>query len=97
MFTKPPWVYLIARPFLLPLPGATGQHIPLPGATGQHLTVWPGHETDSLATFSADGETKLHQRHIDDGALYGIVMAMELDGFIVPLTPSDSLVYQLSA
>lgn len=65
---------------------------PILALPGMILTVWPRSETHTLAVCrTAPGFPVERHCHVSPGALYGIVMAWELDGVIMPLSPASAL------
>lgn len=65
---------------------------PIAAAVGQLLVVWPGHPTHTLAVVRRTrGHAVVRHAFMADGALYGVIMNLELDGHLTPLSPADAL------
>lgn len=64
---------------------------PIAAAVGQLLVVWPGHPTHTLAVVRRTrGHAVVRHAHMPEGALYGVIMNLELDGHLTPLSPADA-------
>lgn len=77
---KPIAVYSVSSPILWPIAAAEGDL----------LVIWPGHPTHTLTVCAnRPGQPVIRRCHFPDGALYGVIMNLDLDEIIVPWTASD--------
>jgi len=80
MLDQPLAMYRVVHPMLWPIPAPADAL----------LVVWPGHDTHTLTVcLDAPRYPILRHAHISDGALYGIIMNLDLDGIIAPLSEAD--------
>jgi hypothetical protein len=70
MLDRPSIVCRVVRPILSPLVATPGDY----------LTGWPGHPTHTLAVVTSDQTTVVRHRFCADGALYGLLLDLFLDG-----------------
>lgn len=71
---------------------------PIVAKPKQLLAVWPANPTRTLIVHAdVPGYPVLRTAVVEMGKLYGLVLHWELDGVIIPLTPSSSLAARIAA